>query len=359
MTFFRLPSLFGMRTKTPTEPSASDQVANQPPSSAAEDHPEPRDPQAGSIQTKWLDLNYSEIRVAENAMRFATTGSSSRKRLRTLFTKEPITLAWIDSFAEEDILYDVGANVGMYTVYAAVMRKSPVYAFEPEALNYAELNKNIFLNDLHERVLSYCLALTDVDKTDRLLLSDFGLGISYHDFEENSWTEDKAFAHDWVVSKDNRRQQGCVGRRMDSLIAEGLPPPAHIKIDVDGLEHRVVAGMIETLRRSDLKTVLIEINFDNPKNLAIINTMAKIGWRFSWEQLRTHRTVKFTVDQIKEYQRRGVGGLNYIFYKDEFYERLFERLFETYSPGEPLDTAAAIGSLRHGEQRVKLDAHNS
>lgn len=297
-------------------------------------------PDAGRIQTKWLDLEYGEVRLRDKPMRFATTGSSSKKRLRTLFSKEPITLAWIDTFDEGETLYDIGANVGMYTVYAGVMRNATVYAFEPEALNYAELNKNIFLNDLHEHVLAYCLALSDADKADRLLLSDFGLGISYHDFEENSWTEDKAFAPDWVVSKDNRRQQGCIGRTVDSLIGEGLPIPHHIKIDVDGLEHRVLAGMVETLRRPEVKTVLIEINFDNPKNLAIIDLMEEFGWRFSWEQLRMHRKVKFEVEKIKKYQAQGVGGLNYIFYKDDRYDRMFEKAFEQYTPGEAIDLLA-------------------
>ena len=294
-------------------------------------------PASGRIQTKWLDLEYGEVPLRGKGMRFATTGSSSKKRLRSLFSKEPITIAWMDTFASGETLYDIGANVGMYTVYAAVMRDAAVYSFEPEALNYAELNKNIFLNDLHDRVLAYCLALSDINRVDRLLLSDFGLGISYHDFEENSWTEDKAFAEDWVVSKENRRQQGCIGRTVDSLIAEGLPVPHHIKIDVDGLEHRVIAGMMETLRRTELKTVLIEINFDHPKNLAIIDTMEELGWRFSWDQLRMHRRVKFKVEQIKSYQERGVGGLNYIFYKDEAYDRMFERALEAYTPGEPID----------------------
>jgi FkbM family methyltransferase len=298
-------------------------------------------PEIGRIQTKWLDLEYGEVPLRGKAMRFAVTGSSSKKRLRTLFSKEPITLAWIDTFAEGETLYDIGANVGMYTIYAAVMRKANVYAFEPEALNYAELNKNIFLNDLHDHVLAYCLALSDMDKADRLLLSDFGLGISYHDFEENSWTEDKAFAPDWVVSKENRRQQGCIGRSVDSLLGDGLPIPHHIKIDVDGLEHRVIAGMMETLRHSELKTVLIEINFDNPKNLAIIDTMEELGWRFSWEQLRMHRKVKFEVEKIKSYQERGVGGLNYIFYKDPRYDLMFQKAFETYTPGEAIDLVGA------------------
>jgi FkbM family methyltransferase len=304
----------------------------------------------GNIKTKWLDMDYAEVRHREKAMRFATTGSSSKKRVRTLFSKEPITLAWIDTFGNGETLYDIGANVGMYTIYAAVMRNANVYAFEPEALNYAELNKNIYLNELHGQVLAYCLALSDVNKVDRLLLSDFGLGISYHDFEENSWTEDKEFAVDWKVSKDNRRPQGCIGQRVDTLIAEGLPVPDHIKIDVDGLEHRVVEGMLETLRQPELKTVLIEINFDNPKNLAIIDAITDLGWRFSWEQLRINRKVKFTVDQIKSYQERGLGGLNYIFYKDVFYDRFFSELFEAYTPGEPLDTLTLTETRNPAEQ---------
>jgi FkbM family methyltransferase len=302
---------------------------------------EPVSDGSGTIRTKWLELDYASVDLDGRSMRFATTGSSSKKRLRSLFSKEPITIAWIDTFAEGETLYDIGANVGMYTIYAAVMRNASVYAFEPEALNYAELNKNIYLNDLHGKVLAYCAALSDVDKADQLLLSDFGLGISYHDFEENSWTGDKQFAPDWSVSKDNRRAQGCIGRRLDSMVAEGLPAPHHIKIDVDGLEHRVIEGMLETLTAPSLKTVLIEINFDNPKNLEIIDKMESLGWRFSWDQLRINRTVKFTVAKIKKYQERGVGGLNYIFYKDAFYDRYFTELCEDYVPGEALQVRGA------------------
>lgn len=257
--------------------------------------------------------------------------------MRSLFAKEPITIAWIDTFREGETLFDIGANVGMYTVYAAVMRNAQVYAFEPEALNYAELNKNVFLNGMHGQVLAYCLALSDVDKVDKLLLSDFGLGISYHDFEENSWAEDKAFSPDWIVSKDGRKPQGCIGRRVDSLIDEGLPVPDHIKVDVDGLEHRLFRGMEKTLRDPGLKTVLAEINFDSAKNLELIEWMESLGWRYSWDQLCTHRKVRFTPEKIRKIQRRGEGGLNYIFYKDPFYDELFSRLFATYEPGQPLD----------------------
>jgi FkbM family methyltransferase len=295
----------------------------------------------GRTRGKSLELEYGKVLLRGKVMRFATTGSSSKKRLRTLFTKEPITLAWIDTFAEGETLYDIGANVGMYTIYAAVMRNAHVYAFEPEALNYAELNKNIRLNHLHKDVLGYCLALSDVNKADQLLLSDFGIGISYHDFEENSWTGDKAFAPDWVVSRDNRLRQGCIGRTLDSLIFEGLPVPHHIKIDVDGLEHRVIKGMMDVLRAPQLQSVLVEINYDNPANLEIIERMEELGWRYSWYQLRMNRKARLTEEQVRSFQERGVGGFNYIFYRDERLDSAFERAFHRYSPGETIDLLAS------------------
>ena len=52
-----------------------------------------------------------------------------------LRTKEPETLDWIDTMAEGSALVDVGANVGLYSVYAAKARKCQVYAFEPSVFN--------------------------------------------------------------------------------------------------------------------------------------------------------------------------------------------------------------------------------
>jgi hypothetical protein len=157
-----------------------------------------------------------------------------------------------------------------------------------------------------------------------------------------------AFPRPRGVAGDGPQGRSCLPLFPDqlSLVEGGLAPPHHIKIDVDGLEHRVVDGMIATLQRPELKTVLIEINFDNPKNLLIVDRMAELGWRFSWEQLRTNRSVKFSVEQIRNYQQRGVGGLNYIFYKDDFYDGFFARLFDQYVPGEPIDVAGLLSGLR-------------
>jgi FkbM family methyltransferase len=295
--------------------------------------PEPG-PEMKRVVTKWLDMPYVEVEAHERMLRFAATGPSSLKRVRTIFTKEPTTLAWIDAFDEGETVFDIGANVGTYTIYAAVTKGAKVVAFEPEALNFAEVNKNIFLNDLHDSCIAYCVALSDVDKTDRLLLSDFGVGISYHDFEEDSWKGDQAFSPDWIVKKEGRRQQGAVGRRIDSLIADGLPMPDHIKIDVDGLEHRVIAGMIETLKDPRLKTVLIEVNFEDERNLAIIDLMQSLGWRYSFDQISCNRAIIFSAKQIERYKNEKRGGLNYIFYKDEKWDAYFADFAKQFVPGD-------------------------
>lgn len=294
----------------------------------------PADEAQARIVTKWLDMPYVEVQAHERTLRYAATGSSSLKRVRTIFTKEPTTLAWIDFFEEGETVFDIGANVGMYTIYAAVTKGAKVYAFEPEALNFAELNKNLFLNDLHETCIGYCVALSDIDKTDKLLLSDFGVGISYHDFEEDSWKGDMAFSADWVVKKEGRRQQGAIGRRIDSLIADGLPIPDHVKIDVDGLEHRVVSGMVDLLKHPKLKTVLIEVNFEDDRNLAIIDLMQRLGWRYSFAQISCNRAIIFSAKQIERYKREKRGGLNYIFFKDEKWDRYFADFAEKFVPGD-------------------------
>ena len=64
-------------------------------------------------------------------------------RAETFFTKEPDTIEWIESFDKNDVFLDIGANIGIYSLYAA-KNVSKVWAIEPESLNFAMLNLNIF-----------------------------------------------------------------------------------------------------------------------------------------------------------------------------------------------------------------------
>ena len=63
-----------------------------------------------------------------------------------LLTKEPETLEWIDQFKGDKIVFwDIGANVGLYSIYAALKHKDiQIISFEPSVNNLRVLSRNIY-----------------------------------------------------------------------------------------------------------------------------------------------------------------------------------------------------------------------
>ena len=91
---------------------------------------------------------------------FFCPGKLPAMRARTLFTKEPETIAWLNSFAPNDVFWDIGANVGVYSLYAA-LKGNKVWAFEPAPGNYYILSRNIELNKLDKSIsIIFPLGLT-------------------------------------------------------------------------------------------------------------------------------------------------------------------------------------------------------
>lgn len=215
-------------------------------------------------------------------------------RVQTLFTKEPHTIEWINTFAATDIFVDIGANVGMYSIWAAKTRGTRVFAFEPESQNYALLNRNIWHNGLGDRVLAYCLALSDGLSLSQLHLSKFMAGGSCHTFGEAL-----NFALQPAVSSF---RQGSLAIDLDTLIARNeIPVPQHIKLDVDGLEHKVIAGAEKTLKNTDVKSVLIEINENLELHRALVDQMRGFGFSYSQAQVNKARRTEGTFKDVAEY----------------------------------------------------------
>jgi len=209
-------------------------------------------------------------------VRFAVVNTTTQWRAQTIMSKEPDTVAWIEEFAADDVLVDIGANVGLYSLCAAAFRRARVYAFEPESQNYAVLNRNIHLNGLDERVTAYCAALSDRTGFDLLYLSKLSAGSSRHTFGES--------VDHLLQPMDAAFRQGCYSTTLDALVDEGvLPVPRHIKIDVDGIEHKVIAGAARTLARPDLRSVLIELNTNLDEHWSIVDLMLEHGFGYSEE----------------------------------------------------------------------------
>ncbi|MBM3225241.1 MAG: FkbM family methyltransferase, partial [Candidatus Tectomicrobia bacterium] len=78
-------------------------------------------------------------------------------------TQEPETVAWLDeTFHEGDCLYDIGANIGVYSLYAlAKTHTAQAICFEPDAVNYYRLGMNMVANGFGARAVLFPVALSD------------------------------------------------------------------------------------------------------------------------------------------------------------------------------------------------------
>ncbi len=251
---------------------------------------------------------FAELQLGEKLLRYCVSSRLSEWRVATLFTKEPATIAWLESFKADDVFIDIGANVGMYSLYAGVMRGARVFAFEPESQNYAELNRSIFLNAAHEKITAYCAGLGPTSTLTTLLLNGMTTGGSFHDLSTPS--------HDYA--RASRFAQGAVSFALDQLIAGGaVMQPTHIKIDVDGHEDKVLAGMTATLALPGLRTLLVECDPALAHTKNIIDKLLAQGWQYSVDQLRLSPGGVMTAEQAtQEMNERRYAG-NVIFARDK------------------------------------------
>lgn len=214
----------------------------------------------------------TELKFGDVSVLYVTPNTATKWRVDSLFEKEPITIEWIAGFKSGDVLVDVGANVGMYTVWAAKTRGVRVFAFEPESQNFALLNRNILLNSLGDQVNAYCLAMSDVAGLSQLHLSQFMAGGSCH-----SLGEQVDFKHEPMKPAYS---QGCVSARLDDLVAGGVvPEPDHIKIDVDGFEPKVITGARRIIEGDKLRSLLIEVNQNLADHMQMVAELNALGFR--------------------------------------------------------------------------------
>ena len=176
-------------------------------------------------------------------------------RADTFWTKEPEILEWISEFGGEDsVFFDVGANIGLYSIYYAKMFSAPTYSFEPSAFNLKQLAKNIDINNLTAEVVIVPVPLNECDG-----VSVFCNGSNQEGGALNAFGVEHG--HDGLPLSVETRYS-VVGFSMDTLIDAGVisQEPALIKIDVDGIEHLILKGAKNTLSSSSLKSIFIEVN---------------------------------------------------------------------------------------------------
>ena len=177
-------------------------------------------------------------------------------RQKSFSTKEPETLEWIERYGGDGALYDIGANIGIYSIYYAKLKSGNVYSFEPSVFNLKQLAKNISVNALSERITIMPNPLSQKTGIAKFINSNNDEGGAQNAFGVE-------FGHDGKRI-EKKFEYSLFGFSLDDLLKQGIidEPPSLIKIDVDGIEHLILAGATKTLKQASCRSVLVEVNND-------------------------------------------------------------------------------------------------
>lgn len=235
-------------------------------------------PKGDNVFSEFLEKvssEYATIQLPKCEVRFVTPNWLTKYRVQTFFTKEPETLEWISGFESDEILWDIGANVGLYSVYAA-SKGVNVYAFEPSALNVESLTRNVMINGYEGYIAVIPIALTDSDSVATLFMSreNFRTGGAHNSIGEPRDQYGNLYSRPREIRTLSLTVDLCVERL-------NIEMPSHLKIDVDGCELQVLRGALETLKH--VKSVLIEVYPQNRSFEEITNILKDSG--LQWQRI--------------------------------------------------------------------------
>jgi FkbM family methyltransferase len=181
--------------------------------------------------------------------------------------REPEVLDWIDGFEKDCVFFDVGASFGTETLYAALKKEGPkkIVSFDLALESSFNLAYNIVLNNI-SNVEQYFLALSD-----GLNLVPYMCVTQYHYIKGRNKYDNVSY--------------NTISISIDQFINMTHIFPDYIKIDVDGAEENIIAGMTETVQNNKLRSVIIEVSGES--ELAILNFFQKADFRIEFERFLT------------------------------------------------------------------------
>ena len=181
-------------------------------------------------------------------LRFST-GALNFKHLKEEVVAEPEVLDYIDQLPKNSVFYDLGANIGYFSLYAALTGKQ-VYAFEPFPPNFDGLRENISENEsIKSNIRPFKYAISDKEGLVTLNYQTDNIG-SY-----GITMETPTFSSQYHKKAGKLK---IMGNTLDNIKKKhDLPYPDHLKVDIDGSEYVFLRNSDKCLRNA--KSMLIEL----------------------------------------------------------------------------------------------------
>ena len=177
-------------------------------------------------------------------IKFINNNSLEKFRFKTIFTKEPETIFWIKKINKKDTLIDIGANVGVYSLYAG-KNNIKTFSIEPFQKNYKSLKQNIRLNNLKNV------------KALNLAISNFKGKAFFNDGGDARYGSSGGFVSKEKILKKDKSIKVTTEDNLIKILK--IKNNFHIKIDIDKDLIKLLKGFKETIKNKNLKSVLIEV----------------------------------------------------------------------------------------------------
>ncbi|MBI5578635.1 MAG: FkbM family methyltransferase [Deltaproteobacteria bacterium] len=192
--------------------------------------------------------------------------------------KEPETIAWIEAMPDGSVFYDIGANIGAFSLVAAAQhgRIKHIVSIEPAYHNFVALAQNIITNRLGELIIPLNCGIADKTMIGLFNYRKLMTGSAESVFGEPIDVKGAAFKPKAIL------QQAAFA--LDDLIRVlGLPFPTHIKVDVDGIETKIITGAKRTLTDPRIQGLMFEASSLDEEAL-ICNTLSQYGFKLAQRQ---------------------------------------------------------------------------
>jgi FkbM family methyltransferase len=185
---------------------------------------------------------------------------------------ETEVLDFIDRIPPGDVLYDLGACEGRFALYAA-LRGVKCYAFEPEQENFQAMLANVALNPAAAPfIFPLRLAAGAHDHPATIKIGSPWPGGHKKVLADAPGRVDL----DWEFVAE----QDVEVVSLDSLVASGkIPPPAYLKVDVDGSEAPFIEGAATVLASQAPRAMIIELLKRDPSYEGIHADLTRWGWK--------------------------------------------------------------------------------
>lgn len=196
--------------------------------------------------------------VAGVTATFATATRAEYLRTQRLTGEKPVLEAFIACLEPDDVVYDVGANTGLFACFASrALESGSVIGFEPEPAHKRRAEENLAKNAGKATTTVLPIALYDTDgETELEVCGGLGEGTHHLDADDAGTT----------VTVSTRRAETMIE-------SEGIPVPDVVKIDVEGAELNVLDGFGPFL--SDIRVVICEIHRDKVTAFGATNAMVE------------------------------------------------------------------------------------